>query len=412
MAENDPYPDKFDHRGDEIVVDLQYRDLVLKEIQDIGVKNAEIDYTRSNEILDLGVITLGGLSGIVDRLPPAPSGLPLDALAAEIRRRFGERYRGWSPEFGKQRSVFAISATPHIGTGAPLASWHAPKKATRQEWRQTATGLTGRGIQVGLVDTRIYPTAEFGNQFATLREPVLANRETQGYLDGHATFSTGRILERAPEAQVIVRGVLNDSATATVWDIATAMVEFINTKISVLVLPLCCFTFDGEPPLALQRAVNALRGKFPVIVAAGNHNDAEPDEDGFEMKDRPAFPAACDGAIAIGAVNEADGCKPCVFSPRLPWVRGAAPGQDVVSTYLSGNVKLDDGTTDDFCGFAKWSGTSFAVATFGGEIAARMSLNGQNAFEVVDELLQQDPKQCGGIGRYTYEEQDQRSEGV
>jgi subtilisin family serine protease len=64
------------------------------------------------------------------------------------------------------------------------------------------------------------------------------------------------------------------------------------------------------------------------------------------------------------------------FTPKdVPWIDVLVPGEDVVSTFLQGDVHVRDGDgtsiTRSFGGFASWSGTSFAAASVSGAVAAR-----------------------------------------
>jgi membrane-anchored mycosin MYCP len=62
---------------------------------------------------------------------------------------------------------------------------------------------------------------------------------------------------------------------------------------------------------------------------------------------------------------------------QTPWVDLTAPGVDVVSTYLTGEVTLASpapgSPTKTFSdGFAYWDGTSFAAAAVSGAVAAKI----------------------------------------
>ncbi len=85
----------------------------------------------------------------------------------------------------------------------------------------------------------------------------------------------------------------------------------------------------------------------------------------------PVWPAAFDQVVAVGAT---DGDNLAPFSPQTSWVDLTAPGVDVESTYLNGEVKLatpsSESQTEKFSGSAYWDGTSFAAATVSGALAA------------------------------------------
>jgi subtilisin family serine protease len=88
--------------------------------------------------------------------------------------------------------------------------------------------------------------------------------------------------------------------------------------------------------------------------------------------------------VAVGATDAED--DPAEFTPKgAPWVDLVAPGVQVESTYLSGDVQarlpvVKEGrhvrtpitNLGTFTGAARWSGTSFAAADATGEIARLM----------------------------------------
>jgi hypothetical protein len=210
----------------------------------------------------------------------------------------------------------------------------------------------------------------------------------------------GLILKEAPGAEVVVKAALrHELAKATVWEVATAMADFIDQKVQVLLAPLLCFTNDGESPLALQRAVTLLRRYgIPTIAAAGNHG-------GTQL----GFPAAAVGAVAVGASAEAEGkMVQANFNPqeKEPWITLAGPGVGVVSTSVHGEIvyvpipETEVPPNTQFQGGAKWDGTSFATATVGGVIAAKLASSGKSAFEIIEELKAQSPAAHNGVGGY------------
>lgn len=401
----------FTDRGPaDIIVDLPYLPLVERTLDTLGVR-VQKGSRKTDPTLDLGLITIEDVKTSADLIVTShqeqeADKFPrrddpqsnLDVILVVLRHYFRNADDGWCPEIGKNRTMNGVHGAPHIGgSGYPVAAV-AP----------TLANGTGDLVRVGLIDTKIYPSEQFVGRVITLGDSLFEPGFSFTQLSGHSTFTTGLILRAAPGAAVIAKAVLDDvDAMATVWDVATAMVHFIDQNVSVLVLPLVCFTDDGEAPLALQRAVDVLRTKIVVVAAAGNHGDSEP-ENGQNVDRLPAFPAACAGAIAVGAVSTTpNGLKLASFSPDARWVQVVAPGDDVTSVFVSGDVKLREvpgfplpPKPKPFKGGATWSGTSFAAATFGGLIAHAVADGEGSAFEVADRMLADEPGRHGGVGAY------------
>ena len=111
---------------------------------------------------------------------------------------------------------------------------------------------------------------------------------------------------------------------------------------------------------------------------------------------RPTIPASLLGVVSVAGIGPAG---PAPFSNYGPWVRACAPAVDLVSTFFDrlspANPALSD--LDDFKGWARWSGTSFAAPAVAaallrellvlGEAAARPANGGPAAAaaRVVDE---------------------------
>jgi hypothetical protein len=242
-------------------------------------------------------------------------------------------------------------------------------------------------VRVGVLDTRLYPNEWLAGGYVAAASELLqvpaAGSSPLPASAGHATFIAGLILRRAPGAELVIRPALNEKAVGRAWDVARDMASFIGSGVDVLNLSFGCYTDDGEPPLVLARAVSLLSAEILLVAAAGNHGDIDelraegaladlPWTKGLTSK-TPVWPAALDEVIAVGAT---DGNNIAPFSPRTPWVDMTAPGVDVESTYLTGEVELasppQGSSTAVFTGSAYWDGTSFAAAALSGAVAAKI----------------------------------------
>jgi hypothetical protein len=406
-------------RDDEIAVDLPYRDLVISHLTEMDAGGAEPG--ESDSRLDLGLITLragartsaafAACHGEPEPLGTRRKAAAIDIILHGLRRDIGARYGGWFPRMGKVRNADVVGGLPHIGS-----NWEYPKIASDDAFQlRPATAPEGRDVAVGMIDGRMYPHPELKGRWGAPDDSGdVPESDSYPWLLGHAAFVAGRLLDRAPGARPRVRGVLgNDVPRATVWDVAKAMADALDDGVALLNLSLGCYTADGQPPFVLNRAVEVLSGRGVAVVAAAGNHGGENRPAGI-APNAPIFPAACPGAVAVGAFtrDSAGIVEPASFSPRAPWVALGAPGHEVVSAYLFGRVlfgtqlpglppKPNDMT---FNGYAIWSGTSFATATVTGELARIMSDGGnggrKTALEAVAALRATDPAGNDGIGRY------------
>ncbi|HEX3592195.1 MAG TPA: S8 family serine peptidase [Pseudonocardiaceae bacterium] len=341
-------PDTF--LPDQLVVHLPYRDLVIQELHRLGVEPASPP--KEDERLGLALLTLV----TTDRKKKVTD---LDPLLAQLRAVCGLRYGGWVPLLGKNRQVESVFGLPQpkshalddlARTQGPLPLYSAPGD--------------GRGVRVGVLDTKIIPHPDLVGRFVA--DPTEIHPPADGPIElraPHATFVTSVIIGRAQSAVVEAIGVLGDDGLATAWDTVTQMMAFADAGVDILNLSLGCRTADGRPPLLMARAAQLLSQRMLLVAAAGNHHlSATPNA--------PTWPAALPDVVAVGALDP-DG-TPSDFSPRLPWLTCSAPGRDIVGAYTTGPVKMLDGTVDEFkTGYAEWSGTSFATAAVSGAVAAR-----------------------------------------
>lgn len=413
-----------DSGQEDIVVDLSYVELVARLIRARRV-DADPDVERMSPALGLGVVVVQDIKALADAIEldlrdttrqPQPNNPPktnLEKVLVWLRQEFFLIDKDNKIEVGKNRTVQGVHGTPHIGGGG------YPVAATKPTHEPEIHSETSSPVRVGLIDTRVYRHENFGKRLKFIGRgelPPLTPRppgQSFNHLEIHGTFTVGLILKQAPRAEVLVRAVLRqDLAKATAWDVASAMADFIDHKVQLLVAPLVCFTDDGEPPLALQRAVTLVRRYgIPVIAAAGNHGNNPVDPDGEPTHTWRGFPAACVGAVAVGAADKTGTIK-AAFNPQevegaKPWITLAGPGIDVESTSVDGKIKyveipgIDkvDPWEPEFEGGAKWNGTSFATATVGGVIAAELANGGGSAFEII-EKLQAQPPTGSGIGNY------------
>jgi subtilisin family serine protease len=256
-----------------------------------------------------------------------------------------------------------------------------------------ALGATGPDIvphgevRVGMVDTELrhHPVLD-GARVLPQPRPFLrrsnqigdesshSSDEALTFRASHATAIAGVVLQAAPGAEIDVQGTLVDQGWTTSWNAANAIASYAESGIDILNLSFSCYTRDGLPPLALTTAIDRLDPRIVVVAAAGNYGQYTSAYD-LDLSKAPAWPAAIDSVIAVGAAEHGDDEKwrTAAFSPKAPWVDIVAQGTNVLSVIIARPEGPADGRNADALpehpSFARWSGTSLATALVTGRIA-------------------------------------------
>jgi hypothetical protein len=209
----------------------------------------------------------------------------------------------------------------------------------------------------------------------------IPDEDGDAYLDpaaGHGTFIAGLIERTTPGCQLEAIAVLSgygDSDEARIGEVLFRLAErpqpphFVN------------LSFSGYSPLNmdyLADAVNRLHDVGTVVVASAG-NDATC---------IPTYPAVLPGVIGVGALDEDGNAAP--FTNYGPWVRACTLGVDVLSTFFDNfngaEPPVDGADPDDFRGWARWSGTSFAGPIVVAALAQAV-INGRTPRQAETELV-------------------------
>jgi len=340
-------------------------------------------------------------------LPHAKPHADLDLLIKGIRARFARQFPGWDVTIGKNYGPSLVKGYPHIaggGNGDPQAVNDAlsPPVCEHDHYQRR-----GRGVRVGLLDTRIFPAERLtGHYIATTPGDLLGPEElSYTMFDGHCAFVASCILQQAPAAELYVRSVLDEDGDGSAWHAAIAVAEFARLGLDVVNLSFGEFlTDDNSAPMVLEAAVKRLGPETVVVAAAGNNGDPkELTEELVREGVKPnsaSYPAALPDVVGVGALGQ-DGQR-AAFTPNpAPWIALLAPGVDIIGSYLRGKVMIQhrdkDGDpigeprAEQFNGKARWEGCSFAAGVVTGEIAARTRPGRRSAPQALDQLLNPDP---------------------
>jgi len=346
----------------------------------------------------------------------------LALLIKGIQLRFADRYRGWELRIGKNYQPSMVKGYPHTGggegqptptrdaftadAGEPMLKNPKPHTGGAADPPLTEAGAVprdssqpGRGVRVGLLDTRMFRHGSLADHYVGREEDLLPpDQKDFTEFDGHCAFVASCILQQAPDAQLYLRHVLDDQGDGSAWDAAVAIAEMAPLGLDVVNLSLGEFmTDDNTAPMVLEAAVRRLGPETVVVAAAGNNGDADHFPAGLVpagvTPSTKAYPAALPNVVGVGAIDQ-DG-KLAPFTPHpAPWISLYARGVDLNRAYLNGEVTVQNKagvnpptSQVSFSGTANWAGCSFAAGVVSGVIAAGVIPGRRSAREVLHTLL-------------------------
>lgn len=224
---------------------------------------------------------------------------------------------------------------------------------------------TGEGIKIAVVDTGIAPHEDL-----VVKGGVSYVVDVPSYTDdnGHGTHVAGIIGARnnsygtvgiAPECDLYAVKVLDKDGSGYISDIAAGIDWAISNNMDIVNLSLGGSTSSS----VLKSAVDsAYAGGILVVAAAGNSGNS------YGIGNNVEYPARYDSVIAVAATNINN--QRASFSSTGSTVEVAAPGVDIISTYLNNQ-------------YAAGSGTSMATPYTSGNLALIMQANpGLSAAEI------------------------------
>ena len=299
------------------------------------------------------------------RAVPLDDDDPDSARARDIAQRLGLRlYRADDDRLvdavrAINRAVARSASLDHVLIGGP-ARWGGDSAPVRIDDPGTVPGddpAAGKGITVAVLDTGI-ATVRFAVD-AGQDDDEVPDEDGDGRRDapaGHGTHVAGLVASVAAGANIVARRILRGVAgVASDLSVAGALLD--NAQADIINCSFSGPVLDDGAPLAVERALGMLPPTTLVVACAGNLGT-----------DRPQWPAAFKGVVAVGAI---DGGERSWEQPDFTnfgwWVDCCAPGVDVASAFLH---------FGDFDGFARWSGTSMSCPQVAGAIAAVATRDG------------------------------------
>ncbi len=229
-------------------------------------------------------------------------------------------------------------------------------------------------------------------------EPDGVYTDPDGQLDGisgHGTFIAGLISHIAPRTRLEVVGLRNQEVEIPGLDPGTELGLF-ETEVAIAHAMLlrcdtdviqCGFAFptlDDYPSLPFAAVMAQLRqataphaGRVAVVAPAGN-----------EQSRQRYWPAALPDVIGVASTNRRGNAR-AWFSNWGDWCDCCARGEYVYSTFIRWDGPVEGeplSDIEDFDGWARWDGTSFAAPKVSAEIA-RLYVEGEGAPADIGEAL-------------------------
>jgi hypothetical protein len=328
--------------------------------------------------------------------------------AADVVKDLRDRvtYDQLSDELKKERTDLAINLN-HVYTAAGIFQFGpgSDPEPTDEPVNVTAFAAprNGPAALVAVLDTGTLVKAHLSGQHGLhLRsheigadsddvDPVDPNAKRP--VSGHGVFVAGQFcrddqIRIDPESTMSKEGITDEhELLIDIRDVIDRAQAGGDHGPDVVNLSLYGYPADGVQAsfkAAFKDAI-ARSPKTAWVAAAGNDNDT-----------RETWPAALPGVVGVGSVD-AKGNR-SAFSNHGKWVRACAAGENVVSLFVDGPVRIG-GNQVRFNGTAKWSGTSFAVPIVCLAIIRMMRDKGVTAAEAVEMVLQLgDDKSALGLG--------------
>ncbi|WP_409303839.1 S8 family peptidase [Peribacillus sp. SCS-155] len=278
----------------------------------------------------------------------------------------------------KDPDVLSIEKDIRVQVKSQYMDWGTHKIQAASAWK---TSLTGKGVKVSVIDTGIANHPDLALSGGT---SVVSYTSSYADDNGHGTHVAGIIGAKnntigtvgvAPDASLYAVKALDGRGSGYLSDIIAGIDWSIQNKMDIINLSLGIPT----PSYALADAVDrAYNQGILVVAAAGNDGTADGSGDTVD------YPAKFPSAIAVSATDEYNNRG--IFSSSGDSIEVAAPGVNIVSTFLNGS-------------YARASGTSMAAPFAAGALALLKEANPAATNIAIREKLKNYALDLGTPGR-------------
>lgn len=310
-------------------------------------------------------------------LPAAFPNYKGDWLSDEVTE-YEESYNEDFTDISDTTEWTSIYDDPYLNGTSSSFQYQHQLLQTDVAWR---AGYKGSGVKVAVIDSGAheahedivlagkgaydYGTKKFNSVSGTLVDPVGHGTHCSGIVAARANNSVGGA-GIAPDASLYAAKISDSSGGFDEWSVYSAIRYATSTwKVDVMSISLSigsATTYAADIEAAVR---DAYKAGIAVFVASGN-----------DSCNLLQYPAKCNEAIVIGAVNAAN--AKTSFSNQNNHVRYSGPGYDIYSTY--------NGSASSY---TPMSGTSMACPSIAGTAAVILSsgkITGSGS-KKVDNLL-------------------------
>lgn len=216
-------------------------------------------------------------------------------------------------------------------------------------------GLTGKGIGVAVIDTGIFPHADFDNRIVVFRDYIL-NRRTPYDDNGHGTHvagiiggsgkkSGGRYAGVAPGCTLIAVKVLDVKGNGRKKDVLQALewVRRNKKRYGIRIVNISVGSTEQEKELhdSLIRAVEAAWDDGLVVVTAAGNMGPMPGSITAPGSSRKVITVGSgDMLVSHQGISGRGPTRECVCKPDI-----VAPGNQIISCAVTGGYTAKSGTS-------------------------------------------------------------------
>lgn len=262
--------------------------------------------------------------------------------------------------------IYTESAEITAQSVGQLTDWGVHIVQAPSIWHATK----GEGMKVAVLDTGIdLAHPDLVDNIKGYANFTTGSRDDVADRQGHGSHCSGVIaaidnqigvIGIAPSASLYIAKVLGDDGVGSIDAMIQGIDWAIEQQVDIVSMSLGCSEDPGEQ---LHDAIKRARSAGVIIVAASGNESTH-----------CGWPAAYEEVIAVGAIDQA--LDKAGFSNFSKEVDIAAPGVNIMSTYMNG-------------GYAKLSGTSMATPIVAGVVALIQSFARKNEIKATPELIMQ-----------------------